>query len=179
LNNNTGRPEVRTPDHGVLNEAITTDFTKRRRWKLPHWEVGGSTYFLTFRLLEGELSPEERTIVLDACRFWDMNRLELHAAVVMPDHLHLLCTPLEKAPREWWSIADLMHSIKGFTAQEINRHRTTEGTVWQGEYFDRIIRSESDLEEKWNYIVTNPQRRELPPNYPWVWTEDPQNAEIL
>ena len=157
---------------GVLPQPIGPDLAVRKRWKLPHWEAGGSSYFLTFRVLSGLLSDEERKLVLDACRYWNAQRFELHAAVVMPDHVHLLCTPLEKAKGEWWSIADLVHSIKGFTAKEINKRRGRGGAVWQKEYFDRLIRNESDYHEKWNYIVTNPRRRGLSEEYPWVWVED-------
>ncbi len=171
-----GVPPVRNTDErqdGVLKQPVTTELDKRRRL-LPHWEMGGETYLLTFSVQAGLLSEAERKLVLDACRFWDSQRIELHAAVVMPDHVHLLCTPMEKSKGEWWSIADLMHSIKGYTAKEINRHRGTEGIVWQREYFDRIIRSESDYWEKWDYIVTNPQRRGLGEEYAWVWVEDDQ-----
>jgi len=36
-----------------------------------------------------------------------------------------------------------------------------QGVFWQRVYFDRIIRSESDLFEKWNCIRTNPVRKGL------------------
>ena len=149
---------------------VTAAFSKRERI-LPHWEAGGSTYLLTFRLATSELSPQERSLILDACRHWDTQRMLLHAAVVMPDHVHMLATPLEKEPGVWWSIADLMHSIKSFTAKEVNKLRAAAGIVWQREYFDRIIRNELDFNEKWAYVVGNPMRRGLPEDYPWVWVE--------
>lgn len=156
---------------GVLANPVTDAMTIRKRWKLPHWEAGGSTYFLTYRLLSGTLSEPERDLALAACTHWDEKRMLLHAAVVMPDHVHLLCTPLEREPGSWWSIADLLHSIKGLSAKEINARRGAEGAVWQAEYFDRVIRNESDFAEKWNYVVTNPVRRGLPEDYRWVWVE--------
>jgi isoleucyl-tRNA synthetase len=161
---------------GIMHDGITESLHTRRRWKIPHWEAGGSTYFMTFRVQQGELSPEERAIVLDACKHWDGTRFLLHAAVVMPDHVHLLMTPQEKTPGCWWSLAELMHSIKAFTSKKINARRGTSGPVWQAEYFDRLIRSASDFEEKWVYIVENPQRRGLGEDYAWVWVE-PSHAE--
>jgi len=152
--------------------AVDDQLAQRRRL-LPHWEAGGSTYFMTFRLHAGELSPEERTLVLEACRHFDADRYLLHAAVVMPDHVHLLWTPLERAAGEWWSIADLMHSMKSFTAKALNAARGTTGVIWQREYYDRIIRSASDFDEKWKYIVENPARRGLSEQYEWVWVESP------
>jgi isoleucyl-tRNA synthetase len=164
---NAGLPPV-TPPRPTLP---TTKVLNKRRRLLPHWEAGGSTYILTFCLHRGQLTPDERSLVLDACRHWDGQRMLLHAAVVMPDHVHLLCTPLESGPGTWWSVADLMHSIKGYTATQLNRRRGASGPLWQQEYHDRIIRDESDFDEKWNYVVTNPVRRGLPEDYPWVWVE--------
>lgn len=165
------RHDETTQSHqGVARTPVTSQLHKRGRI-LPHWEAGGSTYFITFRVFEGTLSTEERTVVLDACRHWDSQRMTLHAAAVMPDHVHLLCTPSEKAPGEWWSLADIMHSIKGFSAKTINQLRGTAGLIWQREYFDRIIRTESDFDEKWNYIVHNPELGGAPDTYPWLWVE--------
>ncbi len=149
---------------------VTEELRIRRR-NLPHWEAGGSTYFATFRLRTDELSPTERTVVLDACRYWDGRRILLHAAVVMPDHAHLLFTPLEKEPGNWWSLAELMHSIKGYSSKEVLKLRAATGSLWLDEYYDRIIRNAEDFDEKWNYIVTNPNRRGLPKDYAWVWVE--------
>src|SRR5438034_4936727 len=82
-----------------------------------------------------------------------------------------------------------MRSLKSFTAREINRAERKTGTVWEKETFDRYIRSDRDLAEKFHYILRNPwdagvakQNEE----YPWIWTEEdemrasrspsPQNA---
>ena len=35
------------------------------------------------------------------------------------------------------------------------------GAVWQEEYFDRIVRDEAELFEKWNYIRNNPVKNSL------------------
>ena len=168
---------------GVASEPVTDALQKRRRRRIPHWEAGGSTYFVTFSTVTTStpdrreaLSAEERDIVLAACRHWDGQRVLLHAAAVMPDHVHLLFTPLEQSPGQWWPLADLLHSIKSFTAKEIGRLRGREGRVWQPEYFDRIIRTESDFNEKWTYVVTNAERAGLGDQYRWIWVE-PDHAE--
>ncbi|MBI5865955.1 MAG: class I tRNA ligase family protein [Planctomycetes bacterium] len=67
--------------------------------------------------------------------------------------------------------AELLHSIKSFTANQINRGREATGPVWQREYYDRIIRNEADFAEKWEYLVSNPRRRGLGEDYQWVWTD--------
>ena len=115
--------------------------------------------------------PAERDLVLGAARHFDGARLLLHAAVVLPDHVHLLLTPLEKVKGAWWSLSELLHSVKSFSAKEINRLRGHGGAVWMEEYFDRIIRNEADFNEKLHYILTNAERRGLGEAYRWLWLE--------
>ena len=146
------------------------DLSIRRRY-LPHWEAGGSTYFITFRTRQGELTAAERNIVYGACRHFDGKRADIHALVVMPDHVHLLLTPLPKEADTWWSLAELMHSIKSYSAKAILKHRGGSGSVWMEEYFDRIIRSEDDFNEKLDYITNNPLKRGFDEGYEWVWVE--------
>ena len=95
----------------------------------------------------------------------------------MPDHAHIL---IEPQPKAWdpdghavfWSLGDLMHSIKSFTANQINQQLGRSGPVWQKESYDRLIRSDSDFGEKFEYITTNPQRSGLTHDgsYPFVWS---------
>src|SRR5690606_18904465 len=54
--------------------------TKRRR--LPHWQLDGSTYFITFRLHHGELSEPERDVVLRTIHEGQHHHFDLIAAVV-------------------------------------------------------------------------------------------------
>jgi hypothetical protein len=44
---------------------------------LPHWELDGSVYFITFNTWEKlELTPEARQIVLSACKFFNNQRYQ-------------------------------------------------------------------------------------------------------
>ncbi len=128
---------------------------------LPHWQIGGATYFVTFRTAGIELKSKARQIVLDACLFFDPGRYTLWTAVVMPDHAHLLLQPAENEDGKWHSLSSILHSIKSFTANKINKHLERSGHVWQVESFDRIIRNDNDFFEKWNYIRNNPLKKEL------------------
>jgi predicted aspartyl protease len=70
---------------------LALDITRRN---LPHWQHGSSTYFITYRCVGSvSLDDSARTIVLDNWRYWHAKRYLLHAAVVMPDHVHVLITP--------------------------------------------------------------------------------------
>jgi RecG-like helicase/REP element-mobilizing transposase RayT len=158
-------------------------YTRRR---LPHLDRPWATYAITISTRRrNKLSPAARTIVLNALRYFHDKRYELYAACVMTDHAHLLLQPW---PKEYdannipvfWSVAELMQSIKSFTAHEINKLQKTSGPVWEKESFDRLIRSDRDLEEKFHYILRNPWDSGVVgqnEDYLWVWTQDDEHRK--
>ena len=126
------------------------------------------------------LSPKARTITLDALRYFHTKRFELFAACVMPDHVHFLIQPWPKENDDagnvvFWSLKELLHSIKSYSAHAINKAERERGVVWEKERFDGYIRPQPDLIEKFNYILRNPwdsgvaQQNE---DYPWVWAQE-------
>ncbi len=146
-------------------------FQKLTGGDLPHWQVRGATYFVTFCLERGVLSDEERRLVCDACLFWHGKWLLMHLATVMPDHVHMIFRPLQQADGGWPTLPGIMKSIKGFTSREINRGRGVQGTLWESEYEDRILRSDYEIEQKLRYVAENPVRAGLvgkPGEYPFT-----------
>ena len=88
----------------------------------------------------------------------------LHAWVIMPNHVHLLVTPLT-------NVTALMHRLKGITAREANRELCRAGNpFWQHESYDRLVRDTQEFARIANYIVQNPVRAGLaasPEMYRW------------
>lgn len=155
-----------------------TTYSKRH---LPHFERPWGKYMVTFSTKDRrQLSPDERGIVLKSILYPQEHRqYELYAACVMPDHVHLLFEPQikESDPQGapvFYSLSNLLQGIKSTSAHWINAALRTEGSVWDKESFDRLIRSESDLQEKFAYIVGNPETDGLSTDkaYPWLWTPD-------
>lgn len=134
---------------------VDSDLTKRYG-QLPHWQMGGSVYFVTFRSSRGTLPAEALRLVANAIRYEHSRRYHLYLGVLMPDHVHLIVQPLEQQPGCWHNISTIMKSIKGISARRINLLQNTTGNVWQSEYFDRIVRDQDELLGKWNYILNNP-----------------------
>lgn len=129
---------------------------------LPHWHRDGGTYFITFRLQRGALSEEERDIVFNSCLHWHGQRMLVHLAVVMPDYVHLLISPLkEEASDDWHQVPAIMHSIKSFSANAINRARGTTGVLWMPEHFDRLLRDSDEIAQKREYMLSNPVKAGL------------------
>jgi REP element-mobilizing transposase RayT len=88
----------------------------------------------------------------------------LHGFVVMPNHVHLLCTPVV-------SIAELVQRLKGATAHLANGILGRRGEkFWQEEYFDRIVRNDGEFHRIQRYIDWNPVKACLaarPEEFPW------------
>jgi len=89
---------------------------------------------------------------------------KIYAFVIMPDHLHLILKPEKE------SLSKIMQKIKGKSSRLINQMENTIGNLWQKEYYERAIRDEKDLTEKYNYIIYNPVKSGLsksPEEYPY------------
>jgi alanyl-tRNA synthetase/REP element-mobilizing transposase RayT len=175
----SGRVGVPPAGSGILPEPISPGATYTRRRSLPHFEKPWAIYAVAFTTIPGRtLSPDDRAIIIDALRHFHGSRYELFAACVMPDHVHLLLQPWIKetegdAQPLFWSLGELMHSIKSYTAKEINKRSGATGSLWEQERFDRYVRGDRDLAEKFHYIVENPWRAGLADaqgDYAWVWS---------
>ncbi|MBY0523026.1 MAG: transposase [Gemmataceae bacterium] len=127
-----------------------------RRRHLPHWQVGGSIYFVTFRSLRGALPDIAKHQVRLNALHDHGKKHDLHFGVVMPDHVHMLIEPKERAPGEWYDLSEIMKGIKGVSSRRINQLLGTSGTVWQDESYDRVMRDKEEYLEKWNYMWNNP-----------------------
>jgi REP element-mobilizing transposase RayT len=161
--------------------ALARMYDYRRR--LPHYQKPSRPIFVTFCKLDREpFPPAARDIILKHCLHDDRKRFHLHAAVVMPDHVHLLLTPLQDENGWPYGLPLILKLIKGISARNINRLQSRSGPVWQEESFDHVLRTNESFEEKLEYIRQNPVRRGLakqPEDYPWLWTESVCGADTL
>jgi putative transposase len=102
--------------------------------------------------------------VVESIRGGEGRLYELHAWVVMPNHVHLLILP--SVP-----LAQITHSIKGRTAREANLllERTGE-PFWQNESYDHWVRNAKECRRIATYIEENPVSAGLvsaPEDWPW------------
>jgi len=112
--------------------------------------------------------------VLEHILFDRGRKMDLHAAVVMPDHVHIVLTPLPSSHGEEYGLADILKGLKGASARTVNRLLGRRGPVWQHESFDHEIRRDESLRQKCEYVAQNPVRRRLtatPEDYRWLWRE--------
>ena len=96
----------------------------------------------------------------------------MNVVVVMPEHVHLILTPLPDGDEGPFSLAEITQSIKSVSAHRISRLLKRSGPVWLEESFDHVLRSSEGLAEKIEYVRQNPARRGLckvPEEYRWLW----------
>ncbi|HZP17186.1 MAG TPA: transposase [Terriglobales bacterium] len=144
------------------------------RRNLPHLQKDSKPHFLTFCTKHRWILPDfARDVVLDACCHWHGKRYTLYVVVVMPDHVHMIVTPLIDCQRmRTFPLSQITHTIKSFSAHEINRQLGRVGAVWQDESFDHVVRSSEGLDAKIGYVLANPVRQGLvkaAAGYRWIW----------
>lgn len=132
-----------------------------RRDRLPHWQFGGSTYFVTFCSARGSLPDAALEQITKNVLYEHGRRAVIHFGSVMPDHCHLLIQPAQAPDETWHDLSLIMKSIKGVSSRRINQLLGTTGRVWQEESFDRIVRDENEFLEKLDYIWWNPVKAGL------------------
>jgi REP element-mobilizing transposase RayT len=141
------------------------------RRNLPHLEVPGATYFVTFRCaVKVSLSPEERDLIMAVLQACDQKIIDLEAAVVMPNHVHAIFRIFGSN-----NLSRVLQRIKGRSARQLNRAMRRTGSVWIEESFDHIIRDETELSEKIEYIRNNPARSGLEDRsgeYRWLYVRN-------
>jgi REP element-mobilizing transposase RayT len=139
---------------------------------LPHFQKDNRALFITYSSWHRWSMPEiARDLALESCLHANARKCKLFAAVVMLDHVHLICLPLSDS-RGPFSIPEVMKAIKSESAHRINKALGRTGQVWQDESFDHVLRSNKSLQQKAAYILMNPVRAGLVRNvtdYRWLW----------
>jgi REP-associated tyrosine transposase len=90
---------------------------------------------------------------------------ELHAYVLMTNHVHLLITPHTEQ-----GLGKVMQMIGRYYVQYFNHSYQRTGTLWESRYKATLIDSENYLLTCYRYIELNPVRADMvehPSDYPW------------
>ena len=93
--------------------------------------------------------------------------VSLENYVVMPNHVHLLCSINGKSEGNGRS---LLSRIVGFAKSETTKELRKSGyvgEVWQRGFYDHIVRNDADFERIFKYIDDNPAK----------WAEDKFHPE--
>ncbi|MEY4569793.1 MAG: methionine synthase [Verrucomicrobiota bacterium] len=96
--------------------------------------------------------PEIAQVVCGALFHFDGEHYDLGPWCVMPNHVHFLIRP-----REGHSLSKILQGIKSASAKEINILLGREGSLWQKESYDHIVRDAEDWWNQQSYILENPK----------------------
>ncbi|OGT89101.1 MAG: transposase [Gammaproteobacteria bacterium RIFOXYA12_FULL_61_12] len=96
----------------------------------------------------------------------DKHRCDVHAYVLMTNHVHLLITPHTEQ-----GIGKAIQMLGRYYVQYFNYNYNRTGTLWEGRYKATLIDSENYLLTCYRYIEINPVRAGgmvgHPSEYPW------------
>jgi REP element-mobilizing transposase RayT len=134
----------------MADHSLDRKYDYRRM--LPHYQKAGRAVFVTF--CKGNripFIPEAKDAILYHCLYDHGKRYDLHAAVVMPDHVHLLLLSLRDEKGWPHSLPTILKALK-----------------------DYVLRLQESFEDKLEYLRQNPVRRGLaskPEDYKCLWVE--------
>jgi len=127
-----------------------------------------STYFVTANVFQKKSLFRVEKI---ACLFIEVllsyrteKKYLLHEFVVMPDHFHLILTPIRI------TLERSMQLVKGGFSFRLNKGLKFKREVWQPSFMDRRIRDSLEYQKYKDYIWQNPVKRFLaktPEEYPY------------
>jgi putative transposase len=129
--------------------GVQKEYHKRFSAKMDAWlDAGHGSCVLR--------KPECRAFVEATLRHSDEVLYWHHAWVIMPNHAHML-TSLHVDS----DLKEIMKSWKGSSTHPINKLVGRRGTLWQIDYFDRLIRDGDHFANCVRYIRRNPSKAKL------------------
>jgi putative transposase len=134
----------------------------------PHrGNTGSSTYFITacaFQKRQLLQSDRMARLFIDVLlSYRSQEKYLLHEFVLMPDHFHLLITPLSTLERT-------MQLIKGGFSFRAKKELGFQGEIWEKSFYDRRVRGWEEYSGFRQYVHLNPVKRCLvaaPEEYPY------------
>jgi len=133
---------------GSAGSLPAQEALKRRKMIEKYLDAGHGSCILSH--------PQITQVIVDNWKHFDGRRYDLIAYVVMPNHVHALMTPYEE-----FELEEVLHSLKSYTSNQINKRLNRSGTVWMEETYDHIVRDAEDLLRIQTYIRANPMKAGL------------------
>lgn len=158
--------------------TFNPDIHHRRSIRLKEYDYSAiGAYFVTIcafqreclfgDVVNGEMRLNECGMIIQDT--WDdlpkhYSHVELDQFVIMPNHVHgiVVLNPVTETSSKRHGFPEIVRAFKSFSAKHINQLRDNPGCpVWQRNYFERVMRNDTDLSKAREYIVNNPIKWEL------------------
>jgi REP element-mobilizing transposase RayT len=117
--------------------------------------------------------PRIAEVVKGSLHNLDGRKYHLIAFCIMPNHVHLVLTPLpiQGAGQSYHFLPGILQSLKGYTARRANQILGRTGPFWQDESYDHVVRDEEELRRVVRYVIYNPVKAGLVEFFEdWRWS---------
>lgn len=112
------------------------------------------------------LDDADRQLYLDALRHVAKEQgVAIHAYVLMDNHVHLLCTPIDEP-----GLSKMVQALGRRYVSAFNLRHGRSGTLWEGRYRAHPVQTDTHFLACQRYIELNPQRAGLASgllDHPW------------
>ncbi|MCH8012469.1 MAG: hypothetical protein IIA61_11065 [Candidatus Marinimicrobia bacterium] len=113
-------------------------------------------------------------MIIDNYLYNNGYKYSLKCCLIMSNHVHTILKPVFKIKEEVYSLSEIMHTHKSYTANEANKILDRRGQFWQHESYDHYVRDLDEYNRILAYILNNPVRAGLVKDYhdwPYYWIE--------
>ncbi len=117
--------------------------------------------------------PALRDIIASSFHHYDARRYHIGDYIIMPNHVHVLVTPLPG-----FTLREITAAWKRYTGHEILKRTGGEAPFWLEESFDHIVRSPAQLDHYRRYIRENPAKAFLKPGQWTHWAHPATTAQL-
>lgn len=141
------------------------------RGRLPHWRADDVTYYVTFRHSRA-LDDRERKWLLDALLKNEGRTMRVLICCVLPEKSEMIFRMEPGHLGVVPELSKLIEAAKRKTGKKVTKSTGERYAPFWTESYDRIVRDEGELEERWLSILESPVAHELaedPEEYPGLW----------
>ena len=130
------------------------------RGRLPHWRADDVVYYVTFRhrrpLTESECQLLLKCLLKPDGRQWD-----LLIVAVLPEATELMFKVHDAPTGQPYELANIVEKAKTKAGKLIIKKSEERWPPFYNESYDRIVRDDVELEERWLTILDSPVTAEL------------------
>lgn len=144
------------------------------RGRLPHWRADDVTYYVTFRHRRALDSNELQTL-LHALLQAEGRKLQLLILCCLPEQTEMMFRVSEGPDGRPFELSKVVETAKRKAGKKIVAKSGERFPPFWEESYDRIVRDEAELEERWLSILESPVQAEIvqdPEDYPGLWVRD-------
>lgn len=147
------------------------------RGRLPHWRADDVTYYVTFRHRR-PLDDRERSLLVSALIRPDGRKWDLLILCVLPEETELVFRVRESPDGRPYELTGVVEKAKTRVGRQIIKKTGERWPPFYAESYDRIIRDDAELEERWQAILESPVQSELcedPEDWDGLWVADAES----